>query len=37
MGRRGRRGKQQLDELEEKKVHWKLKYEALDSSLQRTL
>jgi len=36
MGRRGRRGKQQLDDLEEKRVHWKLKNEALDRSLQRT-
>ena len=35
MGRRGRRGKQQLNDLEEKSVQWKLKYEALDRSLQR--
>jgi len=36
MGRRRRSGKLQLYDLEGKRVHWKLKYEALDRSLQRT-
>jgi hypothetical protein len=35
-GRRGRRRKQLLDDLKEKRGYWKLKEEALDSSLWRT-
>jgi hypothetical protein len=35
-GRRGRRRKQLLDDLKEKKRYWKLKEEALDSTLWRT-
>ena len=35
-GRRGRRGKQSLDRLKETKEYWKLKAEALDSTLWRT-
>jgi hypothetical protein len=35
-GRRGRRRKQLLDELKEKIRYWKLKEEALDSTLCRT-
>jgi hypothetical protein len=35
--RRGRRHKQLLDDLEEKRIHWKLKEEALDRTLWRTL
>jgi len=34
--RPGRRSKQLLDDLEEKRVYWKLKEEALDHTLQRT-
>jgi hypothetical protein len=34
-GRRGRRRKQQLDGLKEKRRYWKLKEEALDRSLWR--
>jgi hypothetical protein len=36
MGRRGRRRKQLLDDLKEKKRYWKLKEEALDRTLSRT-
>jgi hypothetical protein len=36
MGRRGRRRKQLLDDLKEKKRYWKLKEEALDHTLWRT-
>jgi hypothetical protein len=36
MGRRGRRRKQLLDDLMEKKRYWKLKEEALDRTLWRT-
>jgi hypothetical protein len=35
-GRRGRRRKQMLDDLEEKRRYWKLKEEALDLSVWRT-
>jgi hypothetical protein len=35
-GRRGRRRKQQLDDLKEKRRYWKLKEEALDRTLWRT-
>jgi hypothetical protein len=35
-GRRGRRRKQLLDGLKEKRRYWKLKEEALDRSLWRT-
>jgi hypothetical protein len=35
-GRRGRRRKQLLDDLKEKKRYWKLKKEALDRTLWRT-
>jgi hypothetical protein len=35
-GRRGRRRKQLLDNLKEKKIYWKLKEEALDCTLWRT-
>jgi hypothetical protein len=35
-GRRGRRRKQLLDELKEKRSYWKLKEEALDRILLRT-
>jgi hypothetical protein len=35
-GRRGRRYKQLLDDLKEKRRHWKLKEEALDRTLWRT-
>jgi hypothetical protein len=35
-GRRGRRRKQLLDDLKEKKIYWKLKEEALDRILWRT-
>jgi hypothetical protein len=35
-GRRGRRRKQLLDDLKEKKRNWKLKEEALDRTLCRT-
>jgi hypothetical protein len=35
-GRRGRRRKQLLDDLKEKKRYWKLKEEALDRTLCRT-
>jgi hypothetical protein len=34
-GRRGRRGKQLLDDLREKRRYWKLKAEALDRTLWR--
>jgi hypothetical protein len=36
MGRQGRRRKQLLDDLKEKRRHWKLKEEALDHTLWRT-
>jgi len=36
MGRQGRRCKQLLDDLMEKREYFKLKDEALDDSLQRT-
>jgi hypothetical protein len=36
IGRRGRRRKQLLDDLKEKKIYWKLKEEALDRTLWRT-
>jgi hypothetical protein len=36
-GRRGRRRKQLLDDLKEKRRYWKLKGEALDRTLWRTL
>ena len=32
-GRRGRRGKQLLDDLQERRGYWKLKEEALDRNL----
>jgi hypothetical protein len=35
-GRRGRRRKQLLDDLKEKKRYWELKEEALDRTLWRT-
>jgi hypothetical protein len=35
-GRRGRRHKQLLDNLKEKKGYWKLKNETLDCTLWRT-
>ena len=35
-GRRGRRPKQLLNDLKEKRGHWKLKEEALDRPLWRT-
>jgi hypothetical protein len=35
-GRRGRRRKQLLDYLKEKRIYWKLKEEALDRTLLRT-
>ena len=35
MGRRGRRHKQLLDDLNEKKGHWKLKEGALDPTVWR--
>jgi hypothetical protein len=35
-GRRGRRRKQLLDDLKEKRRYWKLKGEALDRTLWRT-
>jgi hypothetical protein len=35
-GRRGRRRKQLLDYVKEKKRYWKLKEEALDRTLWRT-
>jgi hypothetical protein len=35
-GRRGRRRKQLLDDLKEKKRYWKLKEEALDRTMWRT-
>jgi hypothetical protein len=35
-GRRGRRRKQLLDDLKEKRRYWKLKEETLDRSLWRT-
>jgi len=35
-GRPRRRSKQLLDDLEESRVYWKLKEEALDRNLQRT-
>jgi hypothetical protein len=35
-GRQGRRRKQLLDDLKEKKRYWKLKEEALDRTLWRT-
>jgi hypothetical protein len=35
-GRRGRRRKQLLDDLKEKRGYWKLKEEALDHTLWRT-
>jgi hypothetical protein len=36
MGRRGRRRKQLLDDLKEKRRYWKLKKETLDCILWRT-
>jgi hypothetical protein len=36
MGRRGRRRKQLLDDLKEKRRYWKLKEEALDRIMWRT-
>jgi hypothetical protein len=36
MGGRGRRRKQLLDDLKEKRRYWKLKEEALDRTLWRT-
>jgi hypothetical protein len=36
MGTQGRRRKQLLDDLKEKKRYWKLKDEALDRTLWRT-
>jgi hypothetical protein len=36
MGRRGRRHKQLLDDLEETRGYWKLKEEALDHTVWRT-
>jgi hypothetical protein len=35
-GRRGRRRKQLLDDLKEKRIYWKLKEEAVDRTLWRT-
>jgi hypothetical protein len=35
-GRRGRRRKQLLDDLKEKRIYWKLKEEVLDRTLWRT-
>ena len=35
-GRRGRRRKQLLDDLKEKRGYWELKEEALDRALSRT-
>jgi hypothetical protein len=35
-GRRGRRRKQLLDDLKEKREYWKMKEEALDRNLWRT-
>ena len=35
-GRRGRRRKQLLDNLEERRGYWKLKWEALDRTRRRT-
>jgi hypothetical protein len=35
-GRRGRRRKQLLDNLKEKKIYWKLTEEALDRTVWRT-
>jgi hypothetical protein len=35
-GRRGRRRKQLLDDLKEKRSYWKLKEEALDRTVCRT-
>jgi hypothetical protein len=35
-GRRGKRRKQLLDDLKEKRKYWKLKEEALDRTLWRT-
>ena len=35
MGRRGRRGKQLLDDLKEKRRYWKLKKDALDRTMWR--
>jgi hypothetical protein len=35
-GRRGRRRKQLLDDLKEKRRYWKLKEEALDHTVWRT-
>jgi hypothetical protein len=35
-GRRGRRRKQLLDDLKEKRIYWKLKEEAIDRTLWRT-
>jgi hypothetical protein len=35
-GRRGRRCKQLLDDLKERRGYWKLKEEALDSTVWRT-
>jgi hypothetical protein len=35
-GRRGRRRKQLLDDLREKRIYWKLKEEALDRTLWKT-
>jgi hypothetical protein len=32
-GKRGRRGKQLMDDLKEKRRHWELKEEALDRTL----
>jgi hypothetical protein len=37
MGRRGRRCKQLLDDLKEKRIYWKLQEEALDCTVWRTL
>ena len=36
-GRKGRRSKQLLDDLKEEKGYWKMKEEALDFTLWRTL
>jgi hypothetical protein len=36
MGRRGRRSKQLLENLKEKRRYWKFKEEALDRTLWRT-
>jgi hypothetical protein len=35
-GRRGRRRKQLLNDLKEKRIYWKLKEEPLDRTLWRT-